>query len=72
MGFGAPLGVWFRGDLEPLVKERLLPRASPLYAHLRPEPVAELVAAHMARAADLSPQIWALLTLESFLRQSRL
>ena len=25
MGFGAPLGVWFRGDLQPLVRERLLP-----------------------------------------------
>jgi asparagine synthase (glutamine-hydrolysing) len=71
MGFGAPLGVWFRGDLQPLVKERLLPATSPIYEHLRPEPVAELVAAHMAHAADLSPQIWSLLTLESWLRQTK-
>ena len=71
MGFGAPLGVWFRGDLQPLVKERLLPAESPIYEYLRPEPVAELVAAHMTRAADLSPQIWSLLTLESWLRQER-
>ncbi len=43
MGFGAPLGVWFRGDLQPLVHERLLPATSPIYEYLRPEPVAELV-----------------------------
>jgi asparagine synthase (glutamine-hydrolysing) len=71
MGFGAPLGVWFRGDLQPLVRERLLPRASPIYQYLRPEPVADLVARHMAEAADLSPQIWSLLTLESWLRQTK-
>jgi asparagine synthase (glutamine-hydrolysing) len=71
MGFGAPLGVWFRGDLAPLVRERLLPATSPIYEYLRPEPVAELVSAHMAHAADLSPQIWSLLTLESWLRQQK-
>jgi asparagine synthase (glutamine-hydrolysing) len=70
MGFGAPLGTWFRGDLQPLVQERLLPATSPLYEHLRPEPVAALVAAHMSHSADLSPQIWSLLTLESWLRQN--
>jgi asparagine synthase (glutamine-hydrolysing) len=69
MGFGAPLGLWFRGDLQPLVKERLLPSTSPIYEYLRPEPVAAIVAAHMSHSADLSPQIWSLLTLESWLRQ---
>ena len=71
MGFGAPLGAWFRGDLGPFVKERLLDARSPLYEYLEPAPVARLVAEHMAEKADLSPQIWALLTLESWLRQER-
>jgi asparagine synthase (glutamine-hydrolysing) len=71
MGFGAPLGAWFRSDLNGLVKERLLDPVSPLYEYLRPEPVAALVRSHMAAAADLSPQIWALLTLESWLRQEK-
>jgi len=31
MGFGAPLGAWFRRDLEGLVRERLLDPASPIY-----------------------------------------
>jgi asparagine synthase (glutamine-hydrolysing) len=69
MGFGAPLGVWFRGDLKPLVKERLLESTSPLFTYLKPEAVARVVGAHMENAADLSPQIWSLLTLESWLRQ---
>jgi asparagine synthase (glutamine-hydrolysing) len=71
MGFGAPLGAWFRQDLNGLVQERLLQPTSPLYDHLRPEPVAELVRSHMSADADLSPQIWALLTLESWLRQEK-
>ncbi len=71
MGFGAPLGAWFRGDLGGLVRERLLDRGSPLYAHLEPEPVAAIVADHMAARGDLSQELWSLLTLESFLRQER-
>jgi asparagine synthase (glutamine-hydrolysing) len=69
MGFGAPLGAWFRSDLGPFVKDRLLDPRSPIYEYLRREPVASLVADHMAETADLSPRIWALLTLESWLRQ---
>ena len=69
MGFGAPLGAWFRGELDAFVRERLLQSTSPIYEYLRPEPVAALVSAHRRAAADLSPQIWALLTLESWLRQ---
>ena len=71
MGFGAPLGAWFREELNGLVRERLLDPTSPIYDYLRPEPVAALVASHRRAEADLSPQIWALLTLESWLRQER-
>ena len=68
-GFGAPLGAWFRGALGSFVRERLLDSASPLYDCLQPEAVATLVRQHDEGAADLSPQIWALLTLESWMRQ---
>ncbi len=71
MGFGAPLGAWFRGELDGLVRERLLEPTSPIYEYLRPAPVAALVRRHSNAQADLSPQIWALLTLESWLRQER-
>ena len=49
MGFGAPLGAWFRSDLDGFVRERLLDPASPLYEYLRPEPVAELLTAPRGR-----------------------
>jgi asparagine synthase (glutamine-hydrolysing) len=71
MGFGVPLGAWFRDELEGLVRERLLDAGSPIYEYLRPEPVAQLVVAHQRAAADCSPQIWLLLTLESWLRQEK-
>ncbi len=71
MGFGAPLGAWFRRDLHGLVRERLLDPASPIYEVLRREPVAALVERHGAATADLSAQIWLLLTLESWLRQEK-
>jgi asparagine synthase (glutamine-hydrolysing) len=71
MGFGAPLGAWFRGELNGLVRERLLDPSSPIYEYLRPELVATLIASHLRATTDLSPQIWALLTLESWLRQER-
>jgi asparagine synthase (glutamine-hydrolysing) len=69
MGFGAPLGAWFRDELDGLVRERLLASASPIYEYLRPKPVAAIVTQHASGEADLSPQIWSLLTLESWLRQ---
>jgi asparagine synthase (glutamine-hydrolysing) len=71
MGFGAPLGAWFRSDLDGFVRERLLDAASPIYEYLRPEPVADLLKRHGTATADLSAQIWALLTLESWLRQEK-
>jgi asparagine synthase (glutamine-hydrolysing) len=71
MGFGAPLGAWFRSDLDTFVADRIVDPLSPLYEYLRPEPVAALVRRHMEARADLSPQIWALLTLESWLRQEK-
>ena len=53
------------------MRERLLDPESPIYEYLRPEPVAELLQRHGPAATDLSAQIWALLTLESWLRQEK-
>jgi asparagine synthase (glutamine-hydrolysing) len=71
MGFGAPLGAWFRSDLQGFVRERLLDGASPIYEYLRRDAVEAVVARHGTARADLSAQIWALLTLESWLRQEK-
>ena len=71
MGFGAPLGAWFRSDLSALrARAPARPAEPALRVPASPTPVARLVVdAHGADRADLSPQIWALLTLESWLRQ---
>jgi asparagine synthase (glutamine-hydrolysing) len=71
MGFGAPLGAWFRSDLQGLVRERLLEQTSPIYEYLEREAVEAVIARHGTARADLSAQIWALLTLESWLRQEK-
>ena len=69
MGFGVPLATWFRGDLLSLVRDRLLDAKSPLFEYLLPQLVTSLVTRHTSGEADASPQIWTLLTLESWLRQ---
>jgi asparagine synthase (glutamine-hydrolysing) len=71
MGFGAPLGAWFRSDLQGFVRERLLEPTSPIYEYLQREAVEAVIARHGTARADLSAQIWALVTLESWLRQER-
>jgi asparagine synthase (glutamine-hydrolysing) len=71
MGFGAPLGAWFRSDLSGFVRERLTDPQSPLFEYLQRDAVEAVIARHGAARADLSAQIWALLTLESWLRQEK-
>jgi asparagine synthase (glutamine-hydrolysing) len=71
MGFGAPLGAWFRSDLAGFVRERLLDPSSPIYEYLQPPAVEAVIARHGTARADLSARIWALLTLESWLRQEK-
>jgi asparagine synthase (glutamine-hydrolysing) len=71
MGFGAPLGAWFRSDLQGFVRERLLDGTSPIYEYLQRDAVGAVIARHGTARADLSAQIWALLTLESWLRQEK-
>jgi len=71
MGFGAPLGAWFRSDLSGFVQERLLDPTSLIYEYLQKPAVEAVIARHGTARADLSAQIWALLTLESWLRQEK-
>lgn len=71
MGFGIPLPTWFRTHWRPLVEERISGEGSALWAWLRPDPVREMVNRHMTGSADHGHQIWALLTLEAWLRKGR-
>ena len=72
MGFGAPLGAWFRSDLHGLraraAARRRRARSTSTCDRSR---CAALLARHGRRGPTSSPQIWALLTLESWLRQEK-
>jgi asparagine synthase (glutamine-hydrolysing) len=69
MGFGIPLAAWLRKKWRPLVEERLLDPRSRLYQWLRPEPVRSMAEQHFASTADHGHQLWALLTLETWLER---
>jgi asparagine synthase (glutamine-hydrolysing) len=64
MGFGVPISHWFRGKLQPFLRETLLAEASLKRGLFRPEAVARLVELHTRGERDYSPQLWTLLMLE--------
>jgi asparagine synthase (glutamine-hydrolysing) len=68
-GFAVPLGRWFRDDLSDYVDAVLFSASTRLYRHVVREQVERLFREHQAGARDHSHALWALLTLEIFLRR---
>jgi asparagine synthase (glutamine-hydrolysing) len=68
MGFGLPLGTWFRGDLLQYVRDLLTAPGAHINEYLRPDVVATLVDEHVSGRADHDQQIWLLITIELWLR----
>lgn len=66
MGFGLPLGAWFRGELKPYLGDRLA-RGGPLDAYVRREFVDKLLREHWANEADHGLALWLLLTFDVWL-----
>ncbi len=64
MGFGIPVGEWFRGPLRPWVTDVLLDPRTTERGLLRPEEVKRLLDEHVGSRADHTPQIWNLVMLE--------
>jgi len=63
LGFNPPMGLWLKGELAPMVAERLTPaRVADL--GLEPKAVAGLLAEHRGGRRDLALKVWALLVLE--------
>lgn len=67
MGFGVPLGAWFRGELSQAIGDRLLSPASPLSGTVRPEALRALVEDHTAGRRDYGLQLWGLWSVDHFL-----
>jgi asparagine synthase (glutamine-hydrolysing) len=69
MGFGAPIGEWFRGELRALVKDALLSEESARRGYFDRKEVRRLVEDHLDRRADNAFRIWNLLMLELWHRE---
>ena len=64
MGFGVPIGEWFRGDMKDFVKDILLSDKFSQRGITKPEITARYVREHIDGERDYTFQIWSLLMLE--------
>lgn len=64
MGFGVPVGRWFKHELKPFLMETLLSDISLSRGYFNPETVRFLVKEHAEGRKDFTFQLWALLMLE--------
>lgn len=64
MGFGVPIGHWFRGKLQPFLRETILSESALKRGLFKPETVKQLVELHARGERDFSHQLWTLLMLE--------
>lgn len=69
MGFGIPLPTWFRTHWRGALEERLLPSQARIYQWLQRGPVEAMVKRHLTGESDEGHQLWALLTLETWLQR---
>jgi asparagine synthase (glutamine-hydrolysing) len=68
MGFGLPLGTWFRNQLKSYIEDRVCAPDARIREFVRPEVVEAVFREHTAGRADHEHQIWLLLTMELWLR----
>lgn len=64
MGFGVPVGKWFRGEMKGFVRDVLLSETSLKRGIIKPDMIERYVAEHTNGEQDHAFQIWSLLMLE--------
>ncbi len=64
MGFGLPVGRWFRGELKDYLRQTLLSETSLGRGYFDRDKVRSMVDSHTEGRRDLSFQLWAMLMLE--------
>jgi asparagine synthase (glutamine-hydrolysing) len=69
MGFGVPVGEWFRSSLRSLLEDALLSEQATKRFYFQPEQIRGLVSEHLERKADHSFKLWNLLMLELWHRE---
>jgi len=68
MGFGVPLGTWFRGRWRAPLRDLLESPQARINRYLQKERVSQLIRRHLQGQADEGQPLWLLLTLEIWLR----
>ncbi len=69
MGFGIPIGSWFRGEMKSFVREILLSEKCLNRGIARREVIEKYVREHTEAERDHAFQIWTLLMLELWFQQ---
>jgi asparagine synthase (glutamine-hydrolysing) len=69
MGFGVPLGAWFRGELRDMTHDLLLDPRTRQRGIFRTSWVDELLRDHESGRRDCSARLWAMLCLELWMRR---
>ena len=64
MGFGVPIGHWFRGAMQPFLRQTLFSEKALSRGLFKPEMVLQIVDQHAAGRSDHSHRLWSLLMLE--------
>ena len=64
MGFGIPLGAWFRGTLGAMWRERVMSAPALARGYFRPEALKKMYDDHVAGRCDNGYRMWNLLMLE--------
>jgi asparagine synthase (glutamine-hydrolysing) len=68
MGFGVPVGRWFRGEMKGFLQEVLLSESCLRRGIVRPEAIRRYVDEHISETRDHAAQLWTLLMLELWYR----
>jgi len=69
MGFGVPVGEWFRTSLRPLLEDALLSKQSKRRGYFQAGEIHRLISEHIGRRADHGFKLWNLLMLELWHRE---
>jgi asparagine synthase (glutamine-hydrolysing) len=69
MGFGVPVGKWFRAEMKDFVREVLLSEKALNRGVIRPEAIRRYVDEHTEARQDHAFRLWTLLMLELWFRR---
>jgi asparagine synthase (glutamine-hydrolysing) len=68
MGFGVPVGAWFRGELREYMRDLLLAPDARYRSMVSAAFVERTVRRHLSGEANLGPQLWTLIVFERWLQ----